>query len=525
MKVLVSDSLAEDGIKRLKSALDVDVITNLSPEELIVKIKDYDALVIRSGTKVTADVIKAADRLKVIGRAGVGIDNVDVEAATKKGIIVLNTPGGNTISAAEHTIAMMLALARNIPQANAALHKGEWNRKKYTGVEFFNKTLGIVGLGRVGAEVATRMKSFGMQIIAYDPFVTEERAKQMGLKLADLQTVLREGDFITVHTPLTNETRNLIDDDEFNIMKPSVRIVNCARGGIINEAALARAVAEGKIAGAAVDVFTKEPPTGNPLLEQEKIITTPHLGASTTEAQVNVAVAVADQILTIANGGLPTNAINMPAISPETLAVMGPYMKLAEKMGSLAGQLVGSGFDGLELTYGVTIAEKDIRPVTISAIMGLLGCLLGGVSVNFVNAQRTLKEMGIKLLEGKTDATNGYSNTITLKLTKKGEMTVVQGTVSGNKETRIVQLNQYHTYIPTEGDMVIAVIEDKPNIIGPCCVVLGEGNINIGSMHVGRIAEGKPQLMVLSVDQMASEDIMKKLVSVPGVTSAKMVEL
>jgi Phosphoglycerate dehydrogenase and related dehydrogenases len=231
MKVLVSDSLAEDGVKRLQSGADVDVITNLSPEELIQKIPDYDALVIRSGTKVTADVINAAKRLKVIGRAGVGIDNVDVEAATKKGIIVLNTPGGNTISAAEHTIAMMLALARNIPQANSALHQGEWNRKKYTGVEFFNKTLGVVGLGRVGAEVATRMKSFGMRILAYDPFVTEEKAQQMGLTLANLETVLREGDFITVHTPLTNETRNLIDDDEFKIMKDGVRIVNCARGG------------------------------------------------------------------------------------------------------------------------------------------------------------------------------------------------------------------------------------------------------------------------------------------------------
>jgi len=260
MKVLVSDSLAEEGVKRLKSGADVDVITNLTPEDLVKKIKDYDALVIRSGTKVTAEVIDAADRLKVIGRAGVGIDNVDVEAATKKGIIVLNTPGGNTISAAEHTIAMMLALARNIPQANVALHKGEWNRKKYTGVELFNKTLGIVGLGRVGAEVAARMKSFGMQIVAYDPFVSEERAKQMGLTLASLETVLKQSDFITVHTPLTNETRNLIDEDEFKIMKPGVRIVNCARGGIINEAALARAVAQGIVAGAAVDVFTKSRP-------------------------------------------------------------------------------------------------------------------------------------------------------------------------------------------------------------------------------------------------------------------------
>lgn len=524
MKVLVSDSLAEEGVRRLESGAEVDVITNLTPEELVRKIKDYDALVIRSGTKVTAEVIAAADKLKVIGRAGVGIDNVDVEAATKKGIIVLNTPGGNTISAAEHTIAMMLALARNIPQANAALHKGEWNRKKYTGVEFFNKTLGIVGLGRVGAEVATRMKAFGMQILAFDPFITEEKAKQLGLKLAPLENVLRESDFITVHTPLTNETRNLIDEDEFKIMKSSVRIVNCARGGIINEAALAQAVAEGKVAGAAVDVFTKEPPTGNPLLEQEKILTTPHLGASTAEAQVNVALAVADQILTIARGGMPSNAINMPAISPETLAVMEPYMKLAEKMGSLAGQLMGSSFESMELIYGGTVAEKDIRPVTISAIKGLLGSLMGE-GVNFVNAQSLLKEMGAKLMESKTDSVNGYSNIVTLKLNKGGEATIVQGTVSGSKEKRIVQLNNYKTYIPSEGCMVIAVIEDKPNIIGPCAVVLGEGKINIGGMHVGRIAEGEPQLMILSIDQIASEDIMKRLQSIPGVISAKMIEL
>ncbi len=454
-----------------------------------------------------------------------GIDNVDVEAATKKGIIVLNTPGGNTISAAEHTIAMMLATARNIPQANAALHKGEWNRKKYTGVEFFNKTLGIVGLGRVGAEVATRMKAFGMQILAFDPFVTEERAKQLGLVLAPLETVLRESDFITVHTPLTNDTRNLIDEEEFKIMKPGVRIVNCARGGIINEAALAKAVAEGLVAGAAIDVFTKEPPTGNPLLEQEKIITTPHLGASTAEAQVNVALAVADQILAVARGGLPSNAINMPAISPETLAVMQPFMELAEKMGSLAGQLAGSDFESLELIYGGTVVEKDVRPVTISAIKGLLVSLMEAGSVNFVNAQSLLKETGVKLMESKTESANGYSNAVTLKLNKGGEVITVQGTVSGAQEKRIIRLNDYKIYIPSEGDMVLAVIEDKPNIIGPCAVVLGEGKINIGGMHVGRIAEGQPQLMILSIDQMASEEIMKKLRSVPGVMSAKMIEL
>jgi len=523
MRVLVSDSLAEEGVRRLKSGAEVDVLTNLSPEELIKRIKDYDALVIRSGTKVTADVINAAERLKVIGRAGVGVDNVDVEAATRKGIIVLNAPGGNTISAAEHTIAMMLALARNIPQANTALHKGEWNRKKYTGVEFFNKTLGVVGLGRVGAEVAKRMKSFGMQILAYDPFVTEAKANQMGLKLGTLEEVLRGSDFITVHTPLTKETRDLIDEEEFNIMRPGVRIVNCARGGIINEAALAKAVSEGKIAGAAVDVFTKEPPTGNPILEQERIITTPHLGASTAEAQVNVALAVADQILAIAKGGLPTTAINMPAISPETLAVMQPFMKLAEKMGRLAGQIAGARFDKVEITYGGAAAEKDTKPVTISAIKGLLESV--GRSANFVNAITLLKECGANLTESKTEATNGYSNIITIKVYNGPEETMVQGTVYGNNDRRIVQINEYKIYMPSEGCAVVALHEDRPNIIGPVCVALGSDKINIGGMHVGRISEGKTQLMALNVDQPVSEETMEKVRAVPGVISAKMILL
>jgi D-3-phosphoglycerate dehydrogenase len=525
MRVLVSDSLAEEGVRRLESGAEVDVITNLSPEELIKKIENYDALVIRSGTKVTADVIGAAKNLKVIGRAGVGIDNVDVEAATRKGIIVLNTPGGNTISAAEHTIAMMLSMARNIPQANVALHKGEWNRKKYTGVELFNKTLGVVGLGRVGAEVVTRMKAFGMQVLAYDPFVTEEKANQLGIILAPLPRVLKESDFITVHTPLTNETRNIIDEDEFKIMKPGVRIVNCARGGIINEASLANAVASGKVAGAAVDVFTKEPPVGNPLLGNDRVITTPHLGASTAEAQVNVALAVADQILTIAKGGLPSNAINMPSISPETLAVMAPYMSLAEKMGSLAAQLEGGKFDSLEIVYSGSIPERDTRAVTISAIMGLLGPILGRENVNFVNAQSLLRESGAKLLESRTESANGYSNAITLNLTGAKQTISVQGTVSGNKEKRIIQLNNYRIYIPSEGNIVIAMIEDKPNIIGPCCVVLGEDRINIGGMHVGRMSEGAPQLMVLSVDQAASKETIAKIKTVPGVISARSVAL
>lgn len=523
MRVLVSDPLAEEGIRRLETAAEVDVITNLSPEELVERIKGYDALVIRSGTKVTADVINAADRLKVIARAGVGVDNVDVDAATKKGIIVVNAPGGNTISAAEHTIAMMLALARNIPQAHASVRRGEWNRKKYTGVEVFNKTLGIIGLGRIGTEVAKRMKAFGMRILAYDPFITESKAAELGIKLASLEEIYRESDFITVHTPLTPETRNMIDEPQIKMMKPTVRLINCARGGIINEAALARAVAENRIAGAAVDVYTKEPPVGNPLLEQERIITTPHLGASTAEAQINVALAVADQIIAISRGQLPTTAINLISIPPETIALMEPYMDIAERMGRLLGQLGTSRFEQLEIVYGGSIAEKDTRLITIAAVKGLLSAI--GAHANLVNSMTLLRERGIKLMESKTETANGYSNLITMRLKTASETFAVHGTVYRPDDRRIVQINDYRVHVPTEGNLVLVLHEDRPNIIGPVCVVLGEANINIGSMHVGRISPGQPQLMVLNVDSPLSDETLKRILSVSGVLSARTISM
>ncbi len=524
MKVLVSDPLSEVGVKKLETEAEVDVITNLSPEELIEKIKDYDALAIRSGTKVTADVIAAADKLKVIGRAGVGVDNIDIDAATKRGIIVVNTPGGNTISAAEHTIAMMLSMARNIPQANNTLKNGEWNRKKYTGVEVYNKTLGVVGLGRIGVEISTRMRSFGMRILAYDPFITEEKAAELGVKLTNLDEIFRESDFITVHTPLTEETRNLIDEEEIGIMKPGVRIINCARGGIINEATLAKAVAEGRVAGAAIDVFTKEPPTGNPLLEQEGIVVTPHLGASTAEAQVNVAVAVAEQILAVGRGELPPYALNMPSISSEIMAVMEPYMTLAEKMGRLVAQLGESdGYEQLEITYGGSVSEKDVKPVTLSAVKGFLDAI--GHKVNFVSALPGLKGHGIKLTESKTDSTNGYSNLITLKLEGAGDTVMVSGTVHGKAEGRIVQINEYLVHLPPEGYMILVTHEDKPKIIGPCCMVLGEDDINISGMHVGKNPTGEKQLMVLSVDEPISEDVLKEMDEVSGVYKSRLIKL
>ena len=333
MKILVSDPLAEDGLQILRSEHEVDVRTGLAPQELAGIIAEYDALAIRSGTKVTEEIIEAADRLKIIGRAGVGVDNIDIAAATRKGIIVANTPEGNTISAAEHTIAMMFAMTRNIPQANASMKANEWNRKQFMGSEIREKVLGVVGLGRVGIEVAKRVHGMEMKIIAYDPFIPAQRAKELGIELTDLDTVLKQADYITVHTPLTSETRDLIDDAKFGIMKPGVRIVNCARGGIINEDALARAVSDGKVAGAALDVFVNEPPTGSPLLELDNVIVTPHLGASTAEAQVAVAVDVAKQILAALRGESVKSAINLPSIRPDVMSVMSPYIGIAETLG------------------------------------------------------------------------------------------------------------------------------------------------------------------------------------------------
>jgi len=524
MKVLVSDPLSEEGVKKLETEAEVDVMTNLTPEELIEKIKDYDALAIRSGTKVTADVIAAADKLKVVGRAGVGVDNIDIDAATKKGVIVVNTPGGNTISAAEHTIAMMLSMARNIPLACNSLKNGEWNRKMFTGVEVYNKTLGIVGLGRIGIEISQRMKAFGMHILAYDPFVTEEKAAELGVKLTNLDEIFRNSDFITVHTPLTEETRNLIDEEEINVMKPGVRIINCARGGIINEATLAKAVADGRVAGAAVDVFTKEPPTDNPLLEQDGVIVTPHLGASTAEAQVNVAVAVADQILAVGRGELPPYALNMPAISKEIMAVMEPYMDLAEKMGRLVAQISeGDGYDKLEITYAGTVSEKDTSPVTISVVKGFLDAI--GHNVNFVSAVPVLKEHGIKLTESKTETANGYSNLITLKLQGAGDEITASGTIHGKTQKRIVQINEYQVHLPPEGYMIFVSHEDKPKIIGPCCMVLGEDDINISGMYVGKKPTGEEQLMVLNVDEPVTEETLEEMEKVSGVYKSKLVKL
>ena len=351
MRILVSDSLSNEGLDILKEHFTVDIHTGLSEDELVDKIKQYDALVIRSGTQVTQKIIEAADNLKVIGRAGGGVDNVDVDAATKKGIIVTNAPEGNMISAAEHTIAMMMAMSRNIPQANASLKAREWKRNKFTGIEVKGKTLGIIGLGRIGSEVSKRSLGLEMNLIGYDPFISEKRAVELGIKLTTVNEIAKVADYITVHTPLIKETKNIIDEEQFALMKPSVKIINCARGGIINEEALAKALEGGKIGGAALDVFVEEPPFNSPLLQFDNVIVTPHLGASTQESQVNVAIDIAKEIVSVLTGGLAKNAINIPSIKPEAMAILAPYIRLSEIMGKIAGQLADGNYEKVELAY------------------------------------------------------------------------------------------------------------------------------------------------------------------------------
>ncbi len=522
VKVLVSDPIAEQGIEILKNEVDVDIKTGLPPAELIKIIGDYEALIVRSETQVTKDVISAGKKLKIIGRAGVGVDNIDVNSATERGIIVVNAPEGNTISAAEHTIAMMMAMSRNIPQANASLKSKKWDRKKFMGVEVRDKSLGVIGLGRIGSEVAKRAQGMEMKILAYDPFISAERAKDLGVELTTVEDIVKRADYITVHTPLTKETKDLISTKEFAIMRKGARVINCARGGIINEDALAKAVKDGIVSSAAIDVFTKEPPFDNPLLELDRVIVTPHLGASTEEAQINVAVTVAEQIVNALKGMPVKNAINMPYVKAEVLQILEPYFPLAEKMGKLGTQLIGN-YEKVEIAYCGEIADQNVAPVTLAVLKGLLEPMLGS-GVNYVNAPTIAKERKIKVIESKSKTVVGYPSQITLKLGRKGEDRVLSGTVIG-KEPRIVQIDDYLIDIIPSGYMILTKIEDHPNIIGPCCMILGKNDINIAGMQVGRIKIGGEAIMVLNIDSDVNDDVLDEIKSVDGIIDAKRIML
>ncbi|MBN2110448.1 MAG: phosphoglycerate dehydrogenase, partial [Methanosarcinaceae archaeon] len=514
---------SEQGLTKLSQHFAVDVLTGLSEEELVKKIPGYEALVIRSGTQVTRKVIEAADKMKIIGRAGVGVDNVDVEAATEKGIIVVNAPEGNMLSAAEHTIAMMLALSRNIPQADLSLKSRKWERKKFMGVEVNGKTLGVIGLGRIGAEVAKRAQSLGMHVIAYDPFISEERAKELGVKLRTVQEIAKEADFITVHTPLTKETRNIIDRAEFDMMKSNARVINCARGGIINEEALAEALNSGKIAGAAVDVFVNEPPFDSPLLDCDKLIVTPHLGASTKEAQINVAVSVAEEVISVLNGGTARNAINIPSVKPEVMTMLAPYIQLAETMSKACAQLLGKNFEKIEISYNGEIAEKDTRPITVAALKGMLQVALGS-AVNYVNSASLAKSRKVDVIESKSETSEEYASTIGIRITKGNETESITGTVIADKG-KIISIDNESVDIDPSGYIIVAKHINKPNVIGPCCIVLGKNNINISGMQVGRVEIGGTTIMALNVDSEVPDPILKEMRSVEGIIDAKLIKL
>ena len=527
MKILVSDPLSEGGLKILKDVKEfqVDVKTELKPEVLKEIIKDYDALIVRSATKVTKDIVNSGIRLKVIGRAGVGLDNVDLEAATQKGIIVMNTPAGNTISTAEHTLSMILALARNIPQANASTKQGEWKRSKFMGVEIYNKILGIIGLGRIGKEVARRALSFGMKVVAYDPFLSKEVAESLGVEIVELKELLSQSDYITVHTPLTDETKHIISTKEFAAMKKGVRVINCARGGIIDEVALASAIKEGKIAGAAIDVFEKEPPPPDyELLKLDNVITTCHLGASTEEAQVNVAIEVAEIVRDALLGRGIRNAANYPSVEAEVYKILEQYINLSEKIGEFSSQLVEGRFQELNISYSGEIINYDLTPLTLALVKGVLSPILKE-TVNFINATSLAKERGIKIKEVKISKEEEFITLIKLDIKTDKETRRIAGTLSPNKKPRIVKIDDYYVEVSPFGEMIVVQNWDRPGIIGNLGALLGQHNINIASMTFGRQEPGGRAISVLNVDSPVSAEIIDKIKKIQNILAVKEIKL
>ncbi len=524
MKVLVADPIAREGIEVLKKELEVDVKTGLKPDELKAIIGNYDALVVRSETQVTPEIIEAGKRLQVIGRAGVGLDNINVEAATRRGIVVVNAPTGNTIAAAEHTMAMMLALARHVPAANEKLKCGTWQRSAYVGVELKGKTLGIIGLGNIGREVAKRAKAFEMKLIGYDPFVSAEYAENLGVKLMPIDQILAECDFLTLHLPLTSSTKGMIGAKELARMKPTARIINCARGGLIDEQALFDAVEQGKIAGAAVDVFSKEPATDNILCKSDKIIVTPHLGASTAEAQVGVAVDVSEQIVDILHGKPARYAVNMPQVSAEVMAVLQPFVPVAHTLGRLAAQLMEGQVNALQITYSGEIAEYDTGVLKAAAIGGLLGST-SEERINLINANIIATRRGVKVVEQKETRCENYASLLTMTLTtSSGTLTVAGTTMRGT--VRIVRINDFWVdIVPTGGYFLFSDHRDRPGLVGAVGTITGNADVNISSMQLGRLQPRGQALLILALDEPLPEAQRQQILALKDIYTAKLVKL
>jgi D-3-phosphoglycerate dehydrogenase / 2-oxoglutarate reductase len=523
MKILVSDSLSEEGINILREQqADVDYKPEITAEQLLSEIDKYDALVVRSRSKVDAAVIDAGVKLKVIGRAGVGVDNIDVEKATEKGIVVLNAPHGNTISTAEHSIAMITALARNIAGADSSVKRGEWNRPAYTGVELNKKTLGVVGMGRIGTEVARRARAMNMTVITYDPYISAEQAEKLGVEGVTFEELIKHSDFITLHLPLSASTRHLIGAKELAKMKPGVRIINCARGGLIDEKALARSLQEGKVAGAALDVFEQEPPVDCGLVQMGNVIVTPHLGALTREAQTNVALQVAEQVIMALNGDPIVSAVNVPALMPEARAALEPYLPLLKMMGGFYLQMFGGQVDELELTYSGEVASLQLAPLTISCLIGFLHHIVGD-GVNWVNAPYIAKARGIAVRETSTTEVKNYSTLITLKGRSGAEEHLIAGTILNN-EIRIVRIDEFQIEIVPALYTLMTTHLDVPGVVGKIGTLLGSEKINIASMQLGRKTIGGKAMMSLQVDNAISSETMQKVRDLGIFESARFVD-
>jgi D-3-phosphoglycerate dehydrogenase len=529
-RVLLSDSLGPEGLARLREQpdLDIEAKPGLSPDDLKSIVGGFHAIIVRSGTKVTADVLAHATELRVIGRAGIGVDNVDVDAATKRGIVVMNTPGGSNVTTAEHAIAMMMALARNIPQAAAAVRSGKWPRN-LLGTEVCNKTLGIVGLGNIGTIVAERALGLRMKVIAFDPFVTAETAARIGVELVTLDEMYPRIDFLTIHTPLTAETRGLIGRDAIARMRRGVRIVNCARGGIVDEAALADAIKAGHVAGAALDVLEKEPPPpDHPLLALDQVICTPHLGAATGEAQVNVAIAIAQQVAEFLTKGTIQNAVNAPSLSPEVLQVLRPYLRLAEKLGGLAAQLSHETPTEVTVYPSGDTAEREVKALTTAALRGLFDRLLDEdetYSVNYVNAPAIARDRGVRVIQSKTPHAGAYRNAIGVKIVTASGTTRVAGAVFDADTIRVTQIDDFKLEAVPEGYILMLQNQDVPGVVGRVGTLLGENRINIAGLELGRQQVGGMAVSLFHVDEPVPDPVLDTLRTHPHVVSATLLRL
>lgn len=516
-KVLISDKLDPLAVEIFKkNGVEVDFKPGLSPEEFLDIIGEYDGLAIRSATTVTPEVIKAAKKLKVVGRAGIGVDNVDIPAATEAGIIVMNTPFGNSITTAEHALSMMMALAREIPQANESTHAGKWEKKRFMGVELFSKTLGVIGCGNIGAIVADRAVGLKMKVVAFDPFLTQERATELGVEKVDLDTLFARADFITLHVPKNEHTAGLLNKEAFAKMKDGVRIINCARGGIVVEADLLDAINSGKVAGAALDVFEVEPAKENALFGNDKVICTPHLGASTSEAQVNVALQVAEQISDYLNSGAVTNALNMPSISAEDAPRLKPYLKLAEQLGDFAGQITEHAIQSITIEYHGTVSEVNTDPITSVLIAHLLGAQMD--SVNMVNALQIAEARGIKVSQSYTGSSQDWRSMINLVIKTDQRERNVKGTLFTGKEPRIVEVEGVPVEAALAPHMLFIRNKDKPGLIGSVGTLLGENGYNIANFHLGR-ASGDEAVCLISLDAALPDDLFTKVANLPQINT------